>query len=107
MKDWFFIAKRAPVLGMVALQSLWRTATPNFLVALSVIVAFAMGDLNVNHWLMLVPMVTASFGVGLAQDRAEARAAKWWAVKFWSIIESDHMVEISVTHKNSPEARAS
>jgi hypothetical protein len=79
-----------------------RGATPSLLMSFSVLVGYAMGEFGVDRWWALLPIVFGGFALGLSSDRAEARAKTEWADKFWRLIETDHMLEISVTHHNPP-----
>lgn len=78
---------------------LWRGAGPSILMVAGMMAAYGLGNAGLTSWSVLLPAVIGSWAIGLAEDRAEARASKDWAGKFWRLIETDHMLEISVTHK--------
>ena len=97
-KDWLYISKRSSVLAWAALRGLFRRATPSILMAGAIIATYEIGHAGAQFWWVLVPMIFGGFAIGAAEDRAESRASNDWATRFWRLIETDHMLEINVTH---------
>jgi hypothetical protein len=82
------------------IRAVARRFTPSMLMGGAILLAYTAGDIHVSPWWILICMVLGGFAIGAAEDRAENRASTAWAGKFWRLIESDHLLEISVTHKN-------
>lgn len=85
----------------------WRNAGPSLVMMFALFVAYAIGRGEASAWLILLSAVLGGWAIGMAADRAETRAASEWAGKFWRLIETDHVLEISVTHHNATRSTVS
>ena len=82
-------------------RDMLRRAAPATMMTGAMIGAFTIGKNGGAFWWLLLPMIFGGFALGAAEDRAEARASTVWASKFWRLIETDHILEILVTHTNA------
>lgn len=103
-EDWKYIAKRLPVVAWAGLRGAFKQVGPVLLLFLAIAFAYGIGKGDNSSWYLLVSVILGSFAIGSAEDRAENRASIAWASKFWNLIETDHVLEISVTHKTDKAA---
>lgn len=77
----------------------WRAAAPSLTVAAAIIAAYVMGSDEASFYWLLAPMILASFALGATADRESARARNETALTFLRLIETDHELQVTVTHR--------
>ena len=105
-KTWGYVLRRLVARLWSETRGVARRIAPSLFMGSAVMLAFMAGESHLSPWWMLGCMVLGGFAIGAAEDRAESRAATSWANKFWGLIESDHVVEVQVTHRDERTAHS-
>jgi len=87
------------ILGWAA--DFWRMGAPTMLGAFAVVSAYAIGAVGGGNWWTLIPVVLMGASIGLAADRAEARAKSDFAERFMRLIEDDHTIDVTINHRSA------
>lgn len=89
-----------------AARSIYRQSIPAMMLFVALVTAYTFGTLGWSMWSMIIVYLIGAFAVSAAEDRAEAAAKTEWAERFLRMIETDHDLSVTITHRAEDIANA-